>query len=70
MTINTRVDGRTDKEPRPLIIVPDYTRYAEGSVLASCGNTKVICTASVEKKVPDWLLDEKNNPRHGWITAE
>ena len=70
MTINTRVDGRTDKEPRPLIIEPDYTRHAEGSVLACCGNTKVICTASVEKIVPDWLLDEKNNPRHGWITAE
>ena len=70
MTINTRLDGRTYNESRPLIITPDYTRYAEGSVLVCCGNTKIICTASVENKVPDWLLDEQNNPRHGWITAE
>ena len=70
MTNNTRSDGRTDNELRPLIITPDYTRYAEGSVLVCYGNTKVICTASVENKVPDWLLDEQNNPRHGWITAE
>jgi len=70
MTINTRSDGRAYNESRPLIITPDYTRYAEGSVLVCCGNTKIICTASVENKVPDWLLDAQNNPRHGWITAE
>ncbi len=70
MTINTRLDGRGNNEIRPLIITPDYTKYAEGSVLVCCGNTKVICTASVKNKVPDWLLDEQNNPRHGWITAE
>ena len=70
MSINARSDGRTDNELRPLIITPDYTKYAEGSVLVCSGDTKVICTASVEKKVPDWLLDEQNNPKHGWITAE
>ena len=70
MTINTRSAGRAANELRPLIITPDYTKYAEGSVLICCGNTKVICTASVENKVPHWLLDEHNNPRHGWITAE
>ena len=70
MTNTTRLDGRADNELRPLIIMPDYTKYAEGSVLTCCGNTKVICTASVEKKVPNWLLDEHNSPRHGWITAE
>ena len=70
MTIYTRSDGRAYNESRPLIITPDYTRYAEGSVLVCCGNTKIICTASVENKVPDWLLDEQNNPKHGWITAE
>ena len=70
MTINTRSDVRTDTELRPLIIKPDYKKYTEGSVLVCCGNTKVIYTASVENKVPDWLLDEQNNPRHGWITAE
>ena len=70
MKINTRLDGRKDDELRPVIIKPDYTKYAEGSVLICCGNTKVICTASVEKKVPVWLLDDKKNPKHGWITAE
>ena len=70
MTITTRSDGRADNELRPLIITPDYIKHAEGSVLTCCGNTKVICTASVENKVPHWLLDEHNNPRHGWITAE
>ena len=70
MIINTRLDGRKDNEFRPLIITPDYTKYAEGSVLVCSGNTKIICTASAENKVPDWLLDKQNNPRHGWITAE
>jgi len=70
MTNNTRLDGRTYNELRPLAITPNYTKYAEGSVLVCCGNTKVICTASVENKVPDWLLDEQRNPKHGWITAE
>lgn len=70
MSRNTRNDGRAYNEARPLIITPDYTRYAEGSVLVCCGNTKVICTASVENKVPNWLLDEENKPRHGWITSE
>ena len=70
MTKNTRNDGRADNEARPLIITPDYTKYAEGSVLVCCGHTKVICTASVDNKVPNWLLDDDNKPRHGWITSE
>ena len=70
MTNIYRSDGRKDTESRPLIIEPNYTTYAEGSVLVCCGDTKVICTASVENKVPHWLLDEKNDPRHGWVTAE
>ena len=70
MKINARLDGRKEDELRPIIIKPDYTKYAEGSVLICCGDTKVICTASVENKVPDWLLDGKKNPKHGWITAE
>ena len=70
MTINTRSDGRTFNESRPLTIFPEYTKYAEGSVLICCGETKIICTASVENKVPEWLMDNQNNPKHGWITAE
>ena len=70
MKITYRSDGRKENESRPLIIEPNFTSYAEGSVLVCCGNTKIICTASVENKVPDWLLDEQNNPRHGWVTAE
>ncbi|MDP6655659.1 MAG: ribonuclease PH, partial [SAR324 cluster bacterium] len=67
---NTRTDGRVNNEARPLEITTDYTMYAEGAVLTSSGNTKIICTASVENKVPDWLLDKDKKARHGWLTAE
>ena len=53
-----RTDGRKNNEERPLEISLDYTMHAEGSVLVSSGNTKIICTASVENKVPGWLLDK------------
>jgi len=66
----TRTDRRKNNEERPLKISLDYTMHAEGSVLVSSGDTKVICTASVENKVPDWLLDKDKNPRHGWVTSE
>lgn len=46
-----RPDGRTKGAMRPVKITTDYTMYAEGSVLVEMGNTKVICTASVEEKV-------------------
>ena len=65
-----RNDGRLENELRPLQIEINYTMYADGSVLISGGNTKIICTASVENKVPAWLLDKNKNPRHGWLTAE
>ena len=67
---NTRTDGRANNQARPLEINTDYTMFAEGSVLVSCGNTKIICTASVDNKVPDWLLDKDKKARHGWVTAE
>jgi ribonuclease PH len=51
---------------RPVRITPDYTRWAEGSVLVEFGETKVICTASVENKVPPFL-ESKNQ---GWVTGE
>ncbi len=51
---------------RPVKITTDYTMYAEGSVLVEMGNTKVICTASVEEKVPPFL----EGKGLGWVTAE
>lgn len=62
----TRIDNRRNDQLRDIKITRDYTRYAEGSVLIEMGETKVICTASIEDKVPPFL-------RHtgtGWINAE
>ena len=61
-----RPDGRTKGAMRPVKITTDYTMYAEGSVLIEMGNTKVICTASVEEKVPPFL----EGKGLGWVTAE
>ena len=61
-----RTDNRKYNELRQIKITPNFNPYAEGSCLIECGNTKVICTATVEDKVPAWL---KNEDR-GWITAE
>ncbi|AJP57968.1 ribonuclease PH [Pandoraea vervacti] len=66
MTQITRPDGRAQDALRPVRITRQYTRYAEGSVLIECGDTKVICTASVEEKVPGFLRDSGQ----GWLTAE
>jgi ribonuclease PH len=62
----TRNDGRKADELRKIEIIPGYMPNAEGSVLISCGNTKVICTASIEDKVPNWMKGKGE----GWITAE
>jgi ribonuclease PH len=61
-----RPDGRKPDELRSIRITPDYNRYAEGSVLIEFGETKLICTASVENKVPPFLEGQGK----GWITAE
>ncbi|TVM04244.1 MAG: ribonuclease PH [Candidatus Brocadia sp. WS118] len=61
-----RVDDRVSDELRPLIINRHFTKYAPGSVLIQTGNTKVICTASVEESVPPHM----KNTGEGWITAE
>ncbi|MCJ8342158.1 MAG: ribonuclease PH [Cetobacterium sp.] len=66
MTHIKREDGRENFEKRPVKITRNYTMYAEGSVLIEVGNTKVICTASVNEKVPPFL----KNQGKGWITAE
>ncbi len=61
-----RVDGRKSSEIRPVRITRRYTRNAPGSVLIEVGGTKVICTASVEKRVPPFL----QNSGRGWVTGE
>jgi ribonuclease PH len=59
---------RAADELRPVHFELDYTMYAEGSVLVSMGNTKVLCTATVDEHLPRWL--HRSSQRHGWITAE
>src|SRR5688572_11347541 len=61
-----RLDGRTADAPRPAQLTPDYIVHAEGSVLIEVGRTKVICTASVEERVPPFL----RGTGKGWVTAE
>jgi len=61
-----RTDGRAVDELRTVHITPGYLPYAEGSVLIEMGNTKVICGASLEDRVPPFL----RNTGKGWVTAE
>jgi ribonuclease PH len=61
-----RVDGRAPAELRPVAITTDFIRHAEGSVLIEVGQTRVICTATVEESVPPFLRDSGR----GWVTAE
>lgn len=61
-----RFDGRNTNELRKIDIIKDYIIHPEGSVLISMGNTKVICNASVEEKVPPFKLESGE----GWVTAE
>ena len=61
-----RDDGRSALEMRPIKITADFTRYAEGSVLIEVGQTRVLCNASVEERVPAFLKGKGA----GWVTAE
>lgn len=61
-----RKKNRLNDEMRPVSITPGYMKYAEGSCLVETGNTKVVCTASVDYKVPPFLRDKGE----GWLTAE
>jgi ribonuclease PH len=61
-----RIDNRAFDQLRPVIITPGFINTAPGSALIHIGNTKVICTATYELKVPDFLL----NKGKGWLTAE
>lgn len=61
-----RTNNRSADALRPLSIETNVNKYAEGSCLICCGDTKVLCTASAEEKVPGWL----KNTGSGWVTAE
>ena len=61
-----RIDGREFDQIRDLKITRNYTKYAEGSVFIEMGDTKVLCNASIEDKVPPFL----RNTGTGWINAE
>jgi ribonuclease PH len=61
-----RFDGRANDEMRPVLITPGYLDHPEGSALIEVGRTRVICTASVEERVPPWLRDQNQ----GWVTGE
>lgn len=66
MSSYTRTDGRRADEMRAVKITPDFMPNAEGSALIEMGDTKVICTASIEERVPPFL----RNSGQGWVTAE
>jgi ribonuclease PH len=61
-----RRDGRQPDDLRPLTFARDYTEMAAGSVLVSMGRTRVLCTASVDERVPPWMRGKGT----GWVTAE
>src|SRR5258708_38759024 len=61
-----RMDGRGPDQLRPINIVPNFSKHAEGSALIEVGDTRVICTASVQEKVPPFMYRSGK----GWITAE
>jgi len=61
-----RKDGRRADQLRPITLEPDFVRTAEGSVLISVGHTRVLCNATIENGVPNWM----RNSGRGWVTAE
>jgi ribonuclease PH len=61
-----RLDGRANNQLRPVRFTPNFTEYAEGSVLIETGKTCILCNVSIEDKVPDWRLASGG----GWLTAE
>jgi ribonuclease PH len=61
-----RFDGRANDQMRPTTITPGYLEHPEGSALIEMGRTRVVCTATIEERVPFWLRDQAQ----GWVTAE
>ena len=66
MRPSTRPSGRTPEQLRDIKFTRNYTKHAEGSILVEFGDTKVLCNASIEPRVPPWMRDQGK----GWITAE
>ncbi|MBI2373079.1 MAG: ribonuclease PH [Deltaproteobacteria bacterium] len=64
--MTTRKDGRAPTELRKIELLTDYTKWAEGSVLVCFGDTKVLCNASIDEKVPPWMKGQGT----GWVTSE
>jgi ribonuclease PH len=64
--VGTRRDGRAPAELRPVAFTRDYTEMSAGSVLVEFGRTRVLCTASIEERIPPWL----RGSGRGWVTAE
>lgn len=64
--MSARSDNRQARGLRQVTIIPGYSKHAEGSALIECGDTRVICTASVEEKVPSFLRGRGQ----GWVTSE
>ena len=62
----TRIDQRANQQLRPVKFTPNFTNYAEGSVLVETGQTRVLCNVSLENKVPGWREESGS----GWLTAE
>src|SRR6185312_11358500 len=62
----SRRDGRGPEDLRPVSFERDFTEFAGGSVLVSMGRTRVLCTASVDERVPPWMRGSGK----GWVTAE
>ena len=65
-TVSSRADGRTCDQLRPVVIRPSYLNTVPGSALIEMGQTRVLCTASLENRVPPWLAGSGR----GWLTAE
>lgn len=63
-----RIDGRQPDELRPVEIIPDYIDYPEGSVYIATGNTRILCNATIQDGVPNWMRNQ--NVSGGWVTAE
>lgn len=66
--VMTRPDGRQNDQLRPISFVPNVAPYASGSVLVSFGDTRVICSATIEEDVPRWMRTQR--VEGGWLTAE
>ncbi len=64
----TRLDGRSPHQLRSITFQTGYTQWAEGSVLAQFGNTHVLCNATLDNSLPNWL--RYSSKTHGWLTAE